>query len=165
MAEELIALGVALINKSINVLRDDYNLMQHNADIERRFPVGKFIENPYYKEELAKTKKYRPVPLAPDIDPEAWSQLAKARREGMVSDIAGNILKPSLEPGTTPLVPIMPVGITNETGFVRDNYDFTKPKLKIARPIIGPPVHPSSVRLGNAAMPYNTQGFTKRSQR
>lgn len=74
-------------------------------------------------------------------------------------------LKPSPTPIVTPVVPYLPINPVNTTGgFNRDNSDTRSPSILIyndGRRHIKQP-HPSSRRNGNAAMPYNSQGFTKR---
>jgi len=150
---------------SINYLINDYRKIQH----EKQYPLG-FYANPILQQELDRQLSYRPVPLSPEIDPAAWTAAGRMAWEGRLTDRLGHPLetiplsplKPAVEPVVTPIIPITPL---NQEGFDNQNFDPREPHIIISNPIRGPPGHPSSRRFGNAAMPYNTQGFTARSQR
>lgn len=65
---------------------------------------------------------------------------------------------------TEPFVPLKP---PNSQGFDINNFDPRLPVVKIYDDGINHNIqpHPSSKRISNAAMPYNSQGFTSKRQR
>lgn len=126
-----------------------------------------------FGEGLKDLYEFIPHPNEPGRDRFDWANLHEPGKKFYVqdprwvtrpTDLNKMILPAPLTPPTVPILPVKPI---ENKGFNINNTDQAPAVVIIdddGKNHTKQP-HPSSRRIGNAAMPYNAQGFTARRQR